>query len=72
MSGKLCIEIMPLRKGNSIYFEPDIRPIFNKDGMALIAIAQKSATLWSLERLGSLWQIELKFAFLKVYGESNR
>jgi len=35
MSGKLCIEIMPLRKGNSIYFEPDIRPIFNNDGMAL-------------------------------------
>ena len=35
MSGKLCIEIMPLQKGNSIYFEPDIRPIFNKDGMAL-------------------------------------
>ena len=35
MSGKLCLEIMPLQKGNSIYFEPDIRPIFNNDGMAL-------------------------------------
>jgi hypothetical protein len=26
---------MPLQKGMPIYFEPDIRPVFNKDGMAL-------------------------------------
>lgn len=35
LSGNLCLEIMPLQKGMPIYFEPDIRPIFNKDGMAL-------------------------------------
>jgi hypothetical protein len=35
LNGNLCLEIMPLQKGMPIYFEPDIRPVFNKDGMAL-------------------------------------
>ena len=35
VTGDLCLEILPLQKGMPIYFEPGIRPVFDKHGMAL-------------------------------------
>ena len=35
LNGNLYLEILPLQKGMPIYFEPDIRPVFNEDGVAL-------------------------------------